>query len=217
MITKYIPSGKCRGSVVPFTILGVVIAAVWGAIYQVSIEFIPWIYLTFLLTLVCGFGTVVICSFFLNFSHCRNVMIGALAGLAIGFSVLATGHIMSYIAWSAIIDDDIQSAKAAQDQLSPTSENSNNNLSTAENSEERFFFLEPLEYAQIRANTGWSIGSVSSGAPVTGIFFYLTWIIEAVIMLGAGIFGGIGAAKSPYCERCSKELSQNFVLELVKK
>lgn len=59
------------------------------------------------------------------------------------------------------------------------------------------------EYLKIKADVGWTIGKGGSGIPIKGIFVWLIWAIEAVIVIGAAIMGGLAAASKPFCESCN--------------
>jgi hypothetical protein len=67
-------------------------------------------------------------------------------------------------------------------------------------------FLDPLRCTQMLASVyelgSWTIGR--SGEPVSGLFLGAFWLVEAGLIFGtAGVAGaGIGAAESPFCERC---------------
>lgn len=59
------------------------------------------------------------------------------------------------------------------------------------------------DYLEFRTTTGWTIGKGGGGIPITGVFVYLVWLIEAVIIVAGGWLGGAMGAMTPYCEACS--------------
>jgi phage FluMu protein Com len=62
-----------------------------------------------------------------------------------------------------------------------------------------------FENLQQRANAGWTIGhgsSTSGGPTISGIGVYIVWMIEAALIVGFGVAGGIRGATRPYCEAC---------------
>jgi hypothetical protein len=61
----------------------------------------------------------------------------------------------------------------------------------------------PLDCLRDRAAAGWTVGRHGSGIPITGIFAYLIWLIEAGILLVIPFGGGLDGAGTPFCERCS--------------
>ncbi len=61
-----------------------------------------------------------------------------------------------------------------------------------------------MEYVDARVATGWSIGrGASGGIPISGVFVYIVWLIEAAIVMVGGWIGGMAGAMTPFCESCN--------------
>lgn len=59
------------------------------------------------------------------------------------------------------------------------------------------------EYLEFRTTIGWNVGKGGSGIPITGVFVYIVWLIEAAIILIGGWVGGSMGAMTPFCETCN--------------
>ena len=66
------------------------------------------------------------------------------------------------------------------------------------------------EYVTTRAWLGWALGPSGSGLPITGVFFYVIWGIEGLVITLAGVAGGFGAASVPFCERCDRHATKSL-------
>jgi hypothetical protein len=60
------------------------------------------------------------------------------------------------------------------------------------------------QYITDRTDAGWTIGKSGSGIPIKGIFVWVVWVIEGLILLFGGVAGGMIAAGSPFCEKCGR-------------
>lgn len=186
MLTKYTPSGTFTGKIfvgAPLVLLG---AAVLGAVYQVLMHYVPLIILEILVVVGMCFVTALIVGMLIKATHCRNRVAGAAIGLAAGVVAVAVGHFVEYrLSRPGIVASAPTEIRAAVDA----------NLS---------FF----DYCEIRAESGWSFGKVGSSSAhkpsIWGVFVYIVWGIEALILVGASTVGGFTSASAPYCEPCGK-------------
>jgi len=174
MLPVYKPSGHYSPVTFLFVPAAAVIAAGAAWLYVLLLAWIPFIVLNFMLTLGFAFVLAVITRFALRTGKCRNTKVGALLGLLIGLAGLIAAHYWAYAAAVSVAPGPVAF----------------------------------LDYVQWRASTGWQIGgragssSSGGGIPVTGVFFYAIWMIEAAILLIGGWLGGVDGATVPFCEDC---------------
>jgi hypothetical protein len=156
------------------TIAGFVSAGVLGVVYAYAINWIPLIYITFLLTLALGFGMGIVVGHAAKFGKVRNPIAVTLFGLIFGLIAL-------YVAW-------------AFDPMVRFPENVN----------EIVWNPSDLQsYVAFGYENGfWSIGRGGADAGnVSGIFLALVWMIEAGIIVGLATMMASGPInEQPFCE-----------------
>ena len=176
MLQKYEPSGV-MGIFSPVALVVLLPIAVAGAwLYQLLIDWIPFIYLNFIVAvgfgLVLAFPTMVA----LRLTKCRSRLAGMLIGLMVGAVGLAASHYFAYTA-------------AAFGQVGVVAGQGGPAVSFS-------------EYISQKTDAGWTIGRHGAGIGLTGFFVWLIWVIEGIGLLVLGIGGGLMAADSPFCEKC---------------
>ncbi|HZW08076.1 MAG TPA: hypothetical protein VFF65_13210 [Phycisphaerales bacterium] len=185
MLTKYKPSGAFTGKTLagaPLVLLG---AAILGVVYQAVMHWIPLIFLEALAVVFMCVLTGGLVGILTRKTHCRNRVAGAAVGLAAGVVAVAVSHFVEYrLSRPAIVASAPQDIRAAVDAN-----------------------LTFLDYCQLRVEAGWTFGKVgqssSSKPTVSGVFVYIFWAAEALLLIGAGAVGGYTSASKPYCEPCS--------------
>ena len=75
MLDSYQPSGRVGKSTLVWTLTGLLIAVGLAWLYQRLLDWIPLIYINFLLTLGSGFALGVITAMIVGLGHCRNVVV----------------------------------------------------------------------------------------------------------------------------------------------
>lgn len=187
MIQQYQPSGRFNAGTFVAALLAAAVLAGVGVVYQLIVEWCPFIYINALLTFGAAFAAALGAGMALRFGKCRNAAIGSLVGLLLGVATIAGSHFWSYKSFA----NQLASALVEAGEI------------TAEQAVGADKKVPFSVYVETRAEMGWSIGGSSGdGIPISGVFFYLFWLIEAGIVVVGGLFGGLGAAKAPYCERC---------------
>ncbi len=167
----YKPTGRVTLKVFLLAPLLVAVLIGVGWLYQKLVDWIPFIYLNFLLT--AGIGLVILTGMALvmNLGNCRNRTVGVILGLLTGSLVVVATH---YFQYQFRLED-----AGASDAMS---------FST---------------YLGERVHAGWSFSiRRTGGGELTGAFVWVFWGIEALAMVGAGVFGGLMGGSRPYCERC---------------
>jgi hypothetical protein len=70
---------------------------------------------------------------------------------------------------------------------------------------------ELIDVLQVVADKG--VWGYSSGSPITGIFLYLHWLAEGLVLIGAAASNSIsGLKETPYCETCGQWLREASVV-----
>jgi hypothetical protein len=153
------------------TAVGFIAAALLGVVYTYAAVWIPFIYITFFLTLGFGFALGLAVSYAAKAGKVRNPTVTLLFGLIFGCIGL-------YVAWAfdaSVRVEDFDKILWNPDEL--------------------------MAYMQWGYENGfWTIGR-GGGGNVTGIFLAIVWIIEACIIVGlATIIAPSAIGSQPFCE-----------------
>ncbi|MBA2662436.1 MAG: hypothetical protein H0U74_09095 [Bradymonadaceae bacterium] len=163
--------------------LGAVVLAVP---YQAIVTYIPFIYINMLVAAGMGYLLHIGITKAVKAGDCRNQALGALglcAGAALGLFAAVATHLASYeLAFLHLSLFDEMAAEEV-DQLRAA--------------------VSRADFVASAVDQGWVIGK-SGGAPISGVFVWLVWAIEAAIIAGFASFGGWTAASIPFCERCNQ-------------
>lgn len=185
--------------VLPGLLLGAALAIAMAYIYQLLLDWIPFIYISILLTIGAGIALSVIASTICSMGHCRNRLMGFMVGLLLAACFLnakfwfqyqsSIPEMRKYVALTLLESDDVTKEQA--DQLANAYIEQEYHLST---------------HLKMRVENGWQLGR--AGAPVSDYFVYLVWIIEAGIIAFLSIAGALAQTASPYSEKMSQWASE---------
>ncbi len=195
-IVCYRASGAWQGKVFAILPVGMLIAAVAGALYQFIVFVNPLIYINILVSFgaafIIGFGARLV----LQLGNCRSIAIGALVSALVGFAAVGTSHYVAYRTYlyevSNVVHSKMLKMPTARD-LSPEAGAALNEI------------LAPTisNYVKMRVDIGWDISvKGSSGQSLQGKWVYLAWLLELGLFLVLPILVGIGSATEPFCEKC---------------
>jgi hypothetical protein len=186
-LARYRPSGRTTPLFLLLTLVAMAAGAALAWPYQVLMTWIPYVYLNALVWLGLGAAVLFATIFVVNTGKNRNRVIGALAGLAIGASAVGASH---YVAYSRLVDNVVDEVAKGED--------------AAETEAEIRHVLTFSKYVDLRVEVGWSLGRHSSSSgkgDLTGVLVWAIWAIEALGIIGAGVFGGLHS--EPFCEACT--------------
>lgn len=190
-IPRYQASGKFTAGTIPLMlVLGGAVAAVLAAVYQVFVDWVPFIYINFFATLAFGFLVGLALGACVRWSHCRSAGLALALGVVVGLVGVGASH---WVAYELFVRE-----MAASDKV-PTEMRQDPELVRA-----MVRVVAPYEkYVSARVESGWSLGSHGSGGlPLSGWFVYLMWVIEGAMVVGLAAMVATGAAAEPYCEAC---------------
>lgn len=188
MFPVYRPSGKFGLSVLPLTLLAVAVVVGIAYVYQLLLEWIPLIYINFLLTLGIGVVVGAIGTQIVNASKVRNqvlaaglvlTLVVALLGAKFGFQYRA---LLEQVTSAIMIEEDV-----------PDADRPEVRKQVGEN-------LTFVEHLNMRADRGWSLGrGGQAGMPIQGIFVYGVWLVELGIIVYFS-WAAVTAAGRPFSE-----------------
>jgi len=188
MIEQYKPSGKFT-PLFPLYLIGgfaVIIGLAW--IYIRLLDWIPFIYISFLLTAAFGFAAGFLLVLAVERGKCRNVPLAILAGLLIGAGAIGAKHWMQYKYTVAAITKHMATESGeAEIPVDVASQ----------------IYTFPT-YIDDRVTNGWSMGSGGSDGDISGIFVWGVWLLEALVVLACCVSLPRGKAKEPFSESCGK-------------
>ncbi len=207
MFDTYQPSGKFRTLTIPLILIGMLIATALAYVYHLLLEWIPLIYVNFLITLFSGIGLGMIATWIVNMGHARNRMIAIAIGVLLALTALSAKYYFQYQTFlnqvvAAEKEDFLEKSDAVLDE------------------EQREQLLNDLrdvirgqvgiaDYLKLRVDQGWNLGRRGNGGmPLTGIFVYLIWLIEAGILLYYAVTMPLSAAGEPYSEKLNEWASE---------
>ena len=191
MFDVYKPSGGIGPLTYPLIIGGIAVAVALAFVYQLLLEWIPFIYVSFLITGAMGMGIAMIGSFIVNKGHCRNLMVAAIIGLVLATCGLGAKYWFQY-------QHLLSAATAAEMEEEKLPEADRDKV--RESWATSFTFMDHIKF---RAENGWEIGR-NGGAPISGMLVYLVWLIEAGIIYYLATTIPVSAAGEPYSEKTSK-------------
>jgi hypothetical protein len=200
---SYSPSGRFSASFVIWLLLGSVGIGIFALVYTMGLQWIPLIYITFLLTIAMGWCVGTLGQWVVKQGKVRNVGMGfgiaillAIAGLAIKFSFqyyLAHKEEMEFIDGMRIeqlmqgIDDQTTAEQIKEFEKE-----------VKQAAKDGYTFSAHI---QSRVSHGWNIGKGGKGIPINGPFVYLIWLIEAGIILYFAVPKVLTAARQPFAEQ----------------
>ena len=207
MFETYKPSGGFGIALLPLILIGAAIAIGVAFVYQLLLNWIPLIYVNFLLTLGVGallsFVAVTICFY----GHCRNRMLGFLVGLLLATSFLGAKFWFQYQTAYPIVRGQVLNELKFNEEF-------NLNEEQAETAADEYMSqnYSLLDHLGMRVDEGWQIGRRGNGGPVAGYFVYLIWLIEAGIIYFLAASGGLSQSGSPYSEKMSTWANEGEVV-----
>ena len=80
MFEVYKPSGGFGLSTIIYLLIGLVVTALLGVAYTFGLQFIPFIYISFIMTGVFSLALGFLGAKIVNMGHCRSVLLAALIG-----------------------------------------------------------------------------------------------------------------------------------------
>lgn len=198
MFDTYRPSGRFGPMTIVLFLFGLILVAGMAFIYHLGLEWVPIIYLSFLMTGAFGVGIAMVGTFVVNQGHCRNLLIAIFMSLTLFGCGMAAKHYFQYRSLiSSIADGLIESAVAEEGVPRGQAEARRPELIKQLYSE-----ISYIKHFEVRADIGISIGRVGrNGAPMTGIAMYILWLVEAGIVFYLGFRAPVTAACEPYSEK----------------
>ncbi|WP_375771630.1 hypothetical protein NR798_12265 [Archangium gephyra] len=177
-IQRYAPSGAFGPLTLVYALGSLLAAVLLAGVYMLLLDFIPFIYASFLLTAGFGFALGVLGSKTVTSGHCRNRTLALGLGLLLG----AVGLAASY-GWGFVLA--IHEATSNYP-----------GVTFSELAQEASF----KGWLDARIEGGWKVGKGST--EISGIGVMVIWFIEAAIVVGAPVLLSMADAAVPYCESC---------------
>lgn len=175
----------------PLILVGIGLAIALAFAYQFLLEWIPLIYVNFLLTWGMGVAMGLVGVWVVKTGASRNVMIAASMGLIISLAAVSAKFYFQYSAVLAMeTENEMKVRGAGEDQYK-------------EIRQEIAAQLDFWTYMKIRTDIGFTIGRGGGGMPLKGIFVYAIWLIEFAVIAWFGIRMPSSAAGLPYSEKLS--------------
>lgn len=199
MFNRYKPSGKVGVLAWPLLVAALVVAVVLGWLYQLLLHWIPLIYINVLLTGAAGMAAAFVAAFVVNVGKARSVPYALAIGSLMFAALLASKFWFQYQtllseATTQIIADE--------------------NLPADDFDKERKKLAKDLSFAdhiKRRVDTGFNIGRAGrggNGVPISGIFVWLIWLIEAVALAYFPLTVPVKAAREPFSENLGEWASE---------
>lgn len=207
MFDTYQPSGKFGTLTIPLILIGILVAVALAYVYHLLLEWIPLIYVNFMATLFFGIGLGTIAVWIVNMGHTRNRMIAFATGVLLALTALSAKYYFQYQTF-------LNQVVAAQN------EDVVKQSGVVLDEEQRDQLLDGLreavreqvgisDHLKLRVDQGWNIGRrANGGAPISGVFVYLIWLIEAGMLLYYAVTMPLSAVGEPYSEKLNEWASE---------
>lgn len=186
MFDTYTPSGKF-GLLTPIlVVIALAVVTALAFVYQLSLLWIPIVYVNFLATICFGVAIGFIGNLTIKLGHCRNVILAML----IGCSLLLVGIFAKF--WFQYLTS----------------------LSSLDPRFTDLSFIEHLQL-RVDDGIGIGRARGGGAAPVSGIFIYILWLVEFGMVAAFSVPAIINRAREPYSEQKEQwtdEIDQVMVL-----
>lgn len=204
MFQTYTPSGRFSPVFLLWLVLSLLITTIAGVLYALGLEWIPFIYVSALLTFGMGWLVGSLSQWVIKLGKVRN--------LAIALAIVVTlvlGSLAAKFAYQYYSDYQQHLVLVEQMRLEDITEDGGNRPSPKEFEDFKTEFKKAAiksytfsAHLKSRVKRGWNIGKAGrNGMPISGWFVYLVWLIEAGILLCVGGPMALSAAKQPFAEQ----------------
>ena len=203
MFETYKPSGGIGIMLFPALLLGIAIAIGLSYVYQLLLDWIPFIYVSFLLTIGAGVVLSVVGAVACSFGHCRNRGVGLIVGMLLTVAFIGGKF---WFQFQASVPPNARAIvmELLEDEKFDVKPEERKQL--VEDMVANQFTI--LNHLQARVDQGWQIGRRGQGIPVSGVFVYLVWLVELLIVLFTATSGTRAQAAAPYSEKLSTWASE---------
>ena len=197
MFEVYKPAGGFGVSTFFYLLVSLIAATLLAIVYAFGLRYIPFIYISVVMTGVFGVALGMLGAMVVKRGHCRNTMLAALIGLLLCLFGVAAKH---YVQYRMLVEAETEAQikyELNEGTLKPSAVES-------ERKEIRKWVMDQVSFLghfKARANQGMAIGRRGNGAPMKGVFIYSIWAIELGIVLYLGLMPSVNAAKEPYSEK----------------
>ncbi len=199
MFSVYKPSGGVGLVTWPLMVVGCIAATVLAHIYHLLLEWIPYIYVSALLTLGFGIALGTISAFIVNKGHCRSLMTAILVGVFLATAgMIAKFYSQYHTNRTRILSELETSQEISEEERAAVIADFNENYTFA-------------VHLKDRIDTGWAFAGRgnANGAPIGGWLVYLVWLIEAGVVFYCVWTMSSAAAKEPYSEKMNLWASES--------
>lgn len=201
MFEVYKPSGRFGFSTFIYFLIGLVVTALLAVVYAYGLRYIPFIYISVLMTGAFGVALGFLGSLVVDMGHCRSVLLAMLIGLVLCVFGLAAKHYVQYGLWVGDVADN-EIAYAIREGDIPKGQSESDREAIRKGFREAIAAqVSYFGHFEERAKEGMVIGRRGNGAPMAGFFMYSIWVIELVIVLFFAWVMPVGSAKEPYSEK----------------
>ncbi|MDP1560992.1 MAG: hypothetical protein Q8M16_06320 [Pirellulaceae bacterium] len=197
MFQVYQPSGRFSLLAIPLVGIGAVLVVAAAYVYQLGLEWIPFIYVNVLLTWVMAMLIGKTTEYVIHIGHVRNI---ALCLLFFALVVVAgLGAKFGFQYMHARISLESELANMTQSELRIEADPPLTYEEMKEVRQEIMAGFSFVDHIEMRVANGWNIGRAN--APITGPFVYLVWVVELGIILYFGSAIALAAVRKPYSEK----------------
>lgn len=191
---RYEASGRMGSLAIPGLLACLAAGALGAWLYQRLVDWVPLIYVNFLLTLGFGAGLGLLVAYVARASKLRSRRLTLATAALTGLCASAASFWWAYqIALPQAYEEVLEYAR--KEQAEPVSR-------------EEFDALYTLDdWRQARAETGWTVGRVASSGSrptISGIMVYVIWLLEAGLLVGSACRVVAKAPEGRFCEPCDR-------------
>ena len=166
MFETYKPSGRFSPFVIPAWLIAIVIVVALAFVYQMLLRWLPFIWVSFLITM--GFGIVIgaIGTIVVALGHCRNLTLGFLIGSTLLLAGVGGKFYFQHMHFRSQVEQNIRQDRAIGKQLQEllaAAEKENPELANMANEMDKLVEAELAavtfsETIKHRVDNGWNLG-----------------------------------------------------------
>lgn len=204
MNNYYTPSGKSSPlSFILFAILSLVVFPILGGLYTYAVWYIPFIYISFLLTFGLGVGIGFLMNkIVIQYGKIRNPKMAFLLCVLGAFVAL-------YFQWAVWADLVLNSTETTGFSRMAVVKSSMNLEQIA------FIAVSPkLLFQLIVEVNSYGTWGLFEESTVSGVFLWIVWGLESLIVIVVSLMFGGKRASNPFCERGNKWFKQRDLPQL---
>lgn len=209
MFQVYQPSGRFSPVFLVWWVASMLVVTAAAFVYQLGLEWIPFIYINFVLTWCMAILIGTATGYVIKWGHLRSVGLSLLCFGVLVVVGLGAKFTFQYLTRCETLRQELASKGSIDFGFQGADQLNDEELKDLK--EEILASYTFAMHIQERVDQGWQVGRAGGGAPISGPFVYGVWLVElGVILYFAGSIVWT-AARQPYSEKMGQWADEETV------